>query len=132
MLGVPLLSSSRVLAPGIFLFTTSLTVPAAACPSGSQFFAYGGAGGCVTPGSNKVVVRCFSMGKVCPSGWSNEGQSEGKSGCCPPLAQTKVCVLRGTAPFCDGECEVGETLKSRTAPRTQGCVTGSKAYCCRL
>jgi len=131
MLGVPLLTSSRLLALGIFLFATSLTVPAGACPYGSQFFAYGGAGGCVANG--QMVQKCFHMGSTCPSGWSNEGESEGKAWCCPPPPPPKGtnCVLRGTAPFCDGECEVGETLKSRTAKGTNGCVTGSKAFCCR-
>ena len=115
----------------IFLVAGFLPESAEArCPPGSQFFAWGGDGGCVASG--KMVQKCFHMGS-CPSGWSREGQTEGKNWCCPPppRPQGTNCVLRGTAPFCAGECEIGETLKRRTAPKTQGCATGSKAWCCR-
>jgi hypothetical protein len=124
------LTTPKLIAFGFFAVWACAT-PAEACPPGSQFFAYGGAGGCVADG--KMVMKCFHMGKVCPSGWSNEGESEGKSWCCPPPPRPKGtnCVWRGTAPFCGGECEVGETLKGRSGPKTMGCATGSKAFCCR-
>jgi hypothetical protein len=127
-------STLALVAAAIFVIALCVTAPAsAACPAGSQFFAYGGAGGCVKPGSSEVVVKCFSMGKVCPTGWSNEGPTETGSWCCPPPPAPKGtnCVWRGTAPFCAGECEVGETLKARSSRRTYGCLTGSKAFCCR-
>ena len=125
------MTPSTLLATCVLLIAAMLASPVLACPYGSQFFAYGGAGGCVANG--KMTQKCFNMGKVCPSGWSNEGASDTGSWCCPPPPGPKGsnCTLRGTAPVCAGECEIGETLKSRTATRTQGCVTGSKAFCCR-
>jgi hypothetical protein len=111
------------------LISAVVASPLLACPGGSQFFAWGGDGGCVANG--KMVQKCFHMGS-CPSGWDREAQTDGKSWCCPPAPHPhERCELRGTAPFCAGECEVGETLKGRTAKGTQGCATGSKAICCR-
>jgi hypothetical protein len=131
MRGAFSLTLSQIIGIGLVMVAALAPWSAQACPYGSQFFAWGGEGGCVADG--KQVMKCYHMGKTCPSGWSNEGESEGKAWCCPPPPRPKGsnCVLRGTAPFCDGECEVGETLNARTAPRTQGCVTGSKAWCCR-
>jgi hypothetical protein len=125
----------------------------ATCPAGSQFFAYGGAGGCVKPGSNEVVLKCFSMGKVCPSGWSNEGATDTGSWCCPPAAapprgdaqapvQNETCMWRGTAPFCKGGCKPGESTRGATDDSDSAfarahpdfgadCISGVKAYCCR-
>ena len=106
-----------------------------ACPAGSQFFAYGGAGGCVADGQQ--VMRCYNMGQRCPSGWSNEGQAEAGSWCCPPPKQTSIpqptpapkrkCVWRGTGPICDGECGQGE---DRSGVSSKGCITGYKILCC--
>ena len=144
MLGVPLLPPSRLLALGIFLIAASLAGPAAAtCPAGSQFFAYGGAGGCVEPGSNKVVLKCFNMGKVCPTGWSNEGASDTGSWCCPPTSKGETCVWRGTAPICRGRCQAGESTrdwsrngiglytKKHYSDFGATCIDGGKVYCCR-
>ena len=87
MPGLSTLTSSRLLAGGMLLIAASFFLsPVFACPSGSQFFAWGGDGGCVQPGTNKVVVKCFNMGKVCPSGWSNQGASDTGSWCCPQPA----------------------------------------------
>jgi hypothetical protein len=63
-----------------------------------------------------------------------------------PVEAAPICVWRGTAPLCAGECEQGET-KATTNPRNFGvfvpaggrvvgdygevCVTGSKALCCK-
>ena len=116
-----------LIAAVIFTIALCAASPArAACPSGSQFFAYGGAGGCVKPGSSEVVVRCFSMGKVCPTGWSNEGPTDSGSWCCPPVAskgtprgnpnapkREETCTWRGTAPFCKGRCLPGEAGRRR-------------------
>ena len=55
MLGFPIFPPSRLLAVVIFVIAACATEPAGACPAGSQFFAYGGAGGCVKPGSNEGV-----------------------------------------------------------------------------
>lgn len=130
MISLSILSPSKLCFGGCLLLSGVLVSPLLACPGGSQFFAWGGDGGCVANG--KMVQKCFHMGS-CPSGWDREAETEGKSWCCPPPPRPKGtnCILRGTAPFCAGECEVGETLKARTAKGTQGCVTGSKAYCCR-
>lgn len=138
-----------VLAGGMLLIAASLASPVLACPSGSQFFAYGGAGGCVADG--KKVQECFHMGKTCPSGWSYEGESEGKSWWCPPSpivskkqetpqpGHNETCMWRGTAPFCKGRCQPGELGRSAstdgegTYPNFGAtCLSGVKAYCCRL
>jgi hypothetical protein len=128
MLSLSILSPSKLcLFAGCLLISAVLASPLLACPSGSQFFAFGADGGCVANG--KMVQKCFHMGK-CPSGWSNEGQSEGLNWCCPPPPRPvgENCIWRGTAPFCAGECQVGETLKKRAK---RSCATGSKALCCR-
>jgi chitinase len=147
MLDLPILISSRLLTGGTLFIAASLASPVLACPSGSQFFAYGGAGGCVADG--KKVQECFHMGKTCPSGWSNEGESEGKSWCCPPIVskkqdtpqpvQNETCTWRGTAPICKGRCQPGELGRSAstdgkgTYPNFGAtCLSGVKAYCCRL
>ena len=137
MPGLSTLTSSRLLAGGMLLIAASFFSPVFACPSGSQFFAWGGDGGCVQPGTNKVVVKCFNMGKVCPSGWSNEGASDTGSWCCPQPAKIR-CTWRGTAPLCDGSCEAGEHVVEwayRAIDAHYGgfgatCGQGSKAYCC--
>jgi hypothetical protein len=139
MLGFPIFPPSRLLAVVIFVIAACATEPAGACPAGSQFFAYGGAGGCVKPGSNEVVVKCFSMGKVCPTGWSNEGQTDTGSWCCPqPVTQKIRCTWRGTAPFCDGGCRAGEHVVEWAYHAEEAhyggfgaeCWQGHKAYCC--
>lgn len=134
-----------VIASGISaVFFALAPTSAHACPTGSQFFAWGGAGGCVEPGTNKVVQKCFNMGKACPSGWSNELQTDTGSWCCPPVAKPQrapsgesippgeTCVWRGTAPFCKGTCLHGEDSKG-TSKTGDGetCVTGIKIFCCR-
>ena len=141
-----------VIAAAIVAVASCAPFPAsAACPEGSQFFAYGGAGGCVKPGSSEVVVKCFSMGKVCPTGWSNEGPTDTGSWCCPPVVapkqnqpvQNETCTWRGMAPFCKGRCQRGEigraAIDDSDDPYARAhtdfgadCVTGFKAYCCRL
>ena len=139
MLGLQILRPSRLLGGCIVLIAASLASPVFACPSGSQFFAYGGAGGCVEPGTNKVVVKCFNMGKVCPTGWSNEGASDTGSWCCPqPATRTIRCTWRGTAPFCDGGCLAGEHVVEWAYHAEEAhyggfgatCAHGNKAYCC--
>jgi hypothetical protein len=105
MRGSPTPISFKLIVLGILAIAALAAAPANACPSGSQFFAWGGDGGCVADG--KQVMKCYHMGKDCPSGWSNEGQSEGKSWCCPPVVrkqesqpvQNETCTWRGTAPF---------------------------------
>jgi hypothetical protein len=127
------MTPSRLLASCVLLIAAILASPVFACPAGSQFFAYGGAGGCVEPGSNKVVQKCFNMGKVCPSGWSNEGASDTGSWCCPPgaiVAERESCVVRGTSPFCDGQCLAGEYYKKMGVEAGQRCLTGQKNVCC--
>lgn len=149
-------SIAELIACAMFVIASCLTAPAnAACPAGSQFFAYGGAGGCVKPGSNEVVVKCFSMGKVCPTGWSNEGPTETGSWCCPPVAnqgtprgnpnaptRNETCTWRGKAPFCKGRCQPGEIGRAAQTDRDEPfarahpefgaeCITGSKFYCCK-
>jgi hypothetical protein len=139
MLGLQILASSRLAVGGLVLIAANLASPVFACPSGSQFFAYGGAGGCVQPGTNNVVVKCFNMGKVCPTGWSNEGASDTGSWCCPPPVTQKIrCTWRGTAPWCDGGCQAGEHVVEwayQAADAHYGgfgakCYQGNKAYCC--
>ena len=139
--------TARLMAFGIIAIAAFAAGPASACPSGSQFFAYGGAGGCVADG--KQVMKCYSMGKDCPTGWSNEGQAESGSWCCPPPpvvkrddsqpVQSQSCTWRGTAPFCKGSCEPGEIGRASssdgegTYPNFGAtCLSGLKAYCCRL
>ena len=143
---------TTLIAAVIFAIALCPAAPArAACPAGSQFFAYGGAGGCVKPGSSEVVVKCFSMGKVCPTGWSNEGATDNGSWCCPPVAsegtprgnsnapkREETCTWRGTAPFCKGRCLPGEAGRASSADGEgtypnfgATCLRGLKAYCCR-
>jgi len=47
-------------------------VPNQACPAGTLLFAYGDSAGCIKPGTNEVVVKCFRQ-KTCPSGWTGAG-----------------------------------------------------------
>lgn len=63
-----------------------------------------------------------------------------------PVHAAQICVWRGTAPLCAGECEQGETMAT-TRPESfdlfvppgskvvglygERCVTGSKALCCK-
>jgi hypothetical protein len=47
-------------------------VPNAACPSGTLLFGYGDSAGCIKPGTNEVVVKCFRQ-KTCSPGWKPAG-----------------------------------------------------------
>jgi hypothetical protein len=126
-----------VFAAGIAL---TLAEPSrAACPAGSQFFAWGGAGGCVANGEQ--VRKCYHMPKDCQTGWSQEHQDDTGVWCCPPDVGKRAgsppppanagCVWRGTAPFCEGECMPGEDRSgvSKTGDGER-CVSGSKVLCC--
>ena len=48
-------------------------------------------------------------------------------------AEALTCVWRGTAPFCAGECQPGETEHVRTQHPSEGdsCITGTKVHCCK-
>lgn len=144
---------AKLTAISAFAITACLAGPASAsCPIGTQFFAYGGSGGCVKPGTNEVAVKCFRM-PSCPSGWSREHKDDKGVWCCPPpRAETRQewldrvhpnrsCAWRGTAPICDGKCQSGEfgVVRSKDGhelPRYASgfgarCATGGKIYCCR-
>jgi len=44
----------------------------------------------------------------------------------------RVCHWRGTAPICDGECEIGETVCDEgQCGDGKCCITGKKVLCCR-
>ena len=53
-----------------------------------------------------------------------------KALCCATPGRT--CRWDGTAPFCAGECQAGETRAEPPPGSSSGsaCVTGSKVYCC--
>ena len=54
-----------------------------------------------------------------------------KALCCSTPGRT--CRWDGTAPFCDGACQAGETQAEPPPGSSSGssCWTGSKVYCCR-
>lgn len=54
-----------------------------------------------------------------------------KALCCETPGKT--CQWRGTAPFCDGDCEGfgKEAVPPAGSNSGKGCLTGSKAYCCK-
>lgn len=134
-------------------------VPNKACPSGTLLFGYGDSAGCIRPGTNEVVTKCFRQ-KTCPSGWTGAGlpDDKGRDLCCVPPAPpappkqdsleemlnkhhpNRTCRYEGTAPFCDGKCP--SDLRDGQYPSKDGkgmppgfgkkCVTGMKVYCCRF
>ena len=65
-------------------------VPNKACPKGTLLFAYGDSAGCIKPGTNEVVVKCFRQ-KTCPSGWNGAGlpDDRGYELCCLAPAPPK-------------------------------------------
>jgi hypothetical protein len=134
----------------------SAQVPNAACPAGTLLFAYGDSAGCIKPGTNEVVVKCFRQ-KTCPSGWKGAGlpDERGLDLCClppaPPKKQTleemlnehypnRTCMWSGTAPFCKGRCPANlrdgqyASKDGKGMPPGFGkpCVTGMKVYCCKF
>jgi hypothetical protein len=108
-----------------------------ACPSGTVFSAYNGNGKCVFSGMGATkAVQCTIMVNSCPSGTTHEHKKSDPNHdyCCPKTVTEKkpeTCVWRGTAPFCNGQCEEGERVVNRPGPKMLGCATGSKVYCCR-
>lgn len=54
-----------------------------------------------------------------------------KALCCP--SRNSICRWRGTAPFCSGKCEPGETQSTPPEGVFGGaaCLTGDRVYCCR-
>jgi hypothetical protein len=126
-------STPELIAFATFVIVSCVTAPASAtCPAGSQFFAYGGAGGCVKPGSNEVVVKCFRNPSPCATGWSTEYAGDEKW-CCPPAgggAKHLVCRVDGTSPFCHGTCREGEIVQRVGVDAGQKCLTGVKVLCC--
>ncbi|MGH6734950.1 MAG: hypothetical protein ACRECX_02565 [Methyloceanibacter sp.] len=150
-------------ATGILLIAAALPaaaqVPNKACPPGTLLFGYGDSYGCIKPGTNEVVVKCFRQ-KTCPSGWTGAGlpDDRGYDLCCVPPAPppppkedsleemlnkhhpNRTCMWDGTAPFCDGKCP--PDLRDGQYPSKDGkgmppgfgskCVSGMKVYCCRF
>jgi hypothetical protein len=131
-------------------------VPNAACPAGTLLFGYGDSAGCVKPGTNEVVIKCFYQ-NTCSSGWKGSGvtNDKGYELCCPPPPPRKqqtleemlnehypnrTCMWDGTAPFCKGRCPAN--LRDGQYPSKNGkgmppgfgepCATGMKVYCCRF
>jgi hypothetical protein len=57
-------------------------------------------------------------------------------------AADRICLWRGTAPFCKGACEAGEVLFATAASQEgaqpnelgfgKSCASGRKFYCCML
>jgi hypothetical protein len=66
-----------------------------------------------------------------PADFGAECLTGSKALCCSQAGVT--CRWDGTAPFCDGECQQGETVGSPPPGSSSGagCLTGSKVYCCR-
>ena len=112
-------STLELIALAIFILALCATVPArATCPAGSQFFAYGGAGGCVKPGSNEVVVKCFRNPSPCATGWSTEYAGDEKW-CCPPAAGGGVYMPpSGPREDCFGRCRRDVTRCKNYAQQT--------------
>jgi hypothetical protein len=127
------------------------TQSAYACPSGTVFSAYKGNGICAYEGQGATkAVQCTQMVNSCPSGTSREQKKSDKHVyCCPKTivnGQAKVCVWRGTPPFCEGSCGAFEENRGSARdigsadrnPSAKGwsnlfgksCVSGSKALCC--
>jgi len=134
------------------LWTCQSGAALAGCPAGSQLFAYGSKAGCVNTATKETVRSCFRMPGRCPTGWLEAGtapNSSTKSGfdrfCCPPAPRNNsvrgpdgivyplnTCVWRGTAPFCNGQCNSNERpIGSSKFGRGERCVTGSKTHCCQ-
>jgi hypothetical protein len=157
LLGRPILLICVTLIALVTLATmpASAQVKNAACPAGTLLFGYGATQGCIKPGTNEVVVKCFRM-KNCPSGWKGAGilDDKGADICCPPPPKPKQesleemlnrmhpnrsCYWAGTAPFCDGKCRRGYDAgypsrdgKGMPAGFGAKCVSGSKVYCCKF
>lgn len=127
---------SSLLAFACVLIATS----AAACPAGTRFSVRpdGGNPVCIVIGQGlTVAVRCFETKGVCPAEHSTErsNNAPGRKFCCPTGSvrdKVRKCVIRGTAPFCAGECLPGEFFAGRFATGTHGCATGHKVRCCNM
>ncbi len=127
------------------------TQGAYACPDGTVFSAYKGNGICAYIGQGATkAVQCTIMVNSCPSGTTHEHKKSDKNDyCCPKKIaqeQSKTCVWRGTAPFCEGHC--GSLEQSRGSARDRdsaefvhstkpwagafgkSCTSGSKELCC--
>lgn len=127
----------------------------AACPDGTLLFGYGDSAGCIKPGTNEVVVKCFRQ-KTCPSGWKGAGlpDNRGLDLCCAPPPKPKketleemlnrvypnrTCYWDGSAPFCKGRCRPDFTAgypssdgKGMPAGFGAKCASGMKVYCCKF
>jgi hypothetical protein len=129
----------------VVALATASWVAHATCPQGSQFFGYGGSYGCIQPGSNTIIARCFGPLKTCPTGWFQGGVLDGQQYCCPPPPRpdptvTRACYWAGTAPLCDGRCRPGELGAEIAENDAQAlhdkqhfgadCLHGHKVYCC--
>jgi hypothetical protein len=132
------MDSRRVLALVAFAFALLLLDPPWAAAQtcrwdGTSPFCDGSCGGDETE-----VTRLGSI----PSFWTppfvNQNPPFGadcltgsKALCCRMAGVT--CRWDGTAPFCDGACQQGETRSQPPPGSSSGsaCVTGSKVYCCR-
>jgi hypothetical protein len=128
------------------------TQRAYACPPGTIFSAYKGNGICAYVGQGaKKAVQCTVMVNSCPSGTTREQKKSDPKRvyCCSKTIvneQSKTCVWRGTAPFCEGSCGGSEENRgsardkngARFNPGTKGwsnlfgkdCASGSKVLCC--
>lgn len=130
-------------------------VPNKACPAGTLLFAYGDSAGCIKPGTNEVVVKCFRQ-KSCPSGWTGADlpDDRGYDLCCVPPAPPKqdsleemlnknypnrTCRWVGEAPACNGKCPrdlphgyPSKDGKGMPPGFGKPCWTGMKVYCCRF
>ena len=118
------------------LILSFVATSAHACPHNTRFSAYKGHGICAILGQGATAfVTCNVASGACPAGTTREHSNNDptRDYCCPTVPADRappICVWRGTPPFCGGECEVGETVKARSGPKTMGCATGSMAYCC--
>jgi hypothetical protein len=151
--------SGTIILLGLFVSAATpaaAQVPNAACPAGTLLFGYGDSAGCIKPGTNEVVVKCFRQ-KTCPSGWKGAGLPDdtGRDLCClpppPPKKQTleemlnehypnRTCMWDGTAPFCKGRCPAhlrdgqyaSKDGKGMPPGFGEPCATGMKVYCCKF